>query len=186
MTRARGAMVLLALALLALPAAARPAREVQGNEQFAHGNYKLARAFYREALRDEPRSDRLWAKYHLTYLREMASESTVQAAATVALATAVLSGIGPASASALAPVPASSMAMAPATARPQRNLLVSRTRWTPARARRLSDHKPIIFKPVKLVDPAGVLFPGASGEFDAEFPVINSPVAGYRLYALQP
>ena len=37
----------------------------------------------------------------------------------------------------------------------------------------------VAFKPVKLVDPAAVLFPGASGEFDAEFPALSN-VAGYR------
>ena len=92
MTAVIRAVLVLALFWAAQPAHARSFRELQADEQFAHGNYKLARALYREALRGDPKIDRLWAKYDLAYVREMAAESTAQSAASVALTNAALSG----------------------------------------------------------------------------------------------
>lgn len=74
MTAFTRALLLAALFASALPLHARSFRELQGDEQFDHGHYKLARALYREALRELPRIDRLWAKYDLAYARELAAE----------------------------------------------------------------------------------------------------------------
>ncbi len=352
MTCARSVGIwLLALFISAAAAqAARPVRELQGDEQFGQGNYKLARALYREALRADPRSDRIWAKYDLTYLREMSAEAGVQtatAAVTVAAnatASAMMTRaavepmLGPAVTQELAQAPAARRPlmsvfdavrgsaplgapvapigpMAMATPRRDQPLEPELDRELPpepetmvppplprvpgqvvphgnpttpsgvaeaaARAQGLQSQNPVpgtpsansapsattqlapsevisvasvqpgdalapsvgargeplvvrgvgwdiwdlrygvdlagrphvvgklrnlagtdlvnpsiyvglvdaagvqvAFKPVKLVDAAGVLFPGASGEFDAEFPTTTSPVAGYRLFVL--
>jgi len=108
----------LALLVLVLPAcAARPVRESQADQQFALGNYKLARALYREAIRVDPHSDRIWAKYDLAYLREMASDSAQQAvAAAVSIAASATVAAIAASAPIAAPLPAGVSVLGPAVA----------------------------------------------------------------------
>lgn len=163
MTSGRGALALLAFALVTLSAEARPVRELEGDQQFAQGNYKLARALYREALRTKPRVDRIWAKYDLAYLREMATESTVQTATTMAMTSMALG------AAVAAPLP------------PQRLAQAAPRRAARSRARRLSGHKPAmsvfdalrgqvpVDTPLQPIGPIAVATPRRDRDLEPEF-----------------